>query len=186
MEISSSSVIREYDVPNPSSGFSPFQWPRPPLMFFPKREDHRRRHGTEKRKDETEEKDCFQTNDTDAILKKNRIKRLSISKRERRSAEADDFIRIATLDVFRRKDTQHTQQDKKHRCGRIRYAKRRREERGKKEDGLRFGLGVLMFSFERVGVRNNHTIHHMRVGEQRDASQIGYEQQREEPFHYIP
>src|SRR3712207_7809208 len=45
-------------------------------------------------------------------------------------------IRIAILGVFCRKDIQHTQQDKKYRCGRTRYGTRRREERGKKENGL--------------------------------------------------
>lgn len=120
------------------------------------------------------------------LRKRTTSKKLSVSKKERRSPEADGFIRIATLDVFCRKDTQHTQQDKKYRCGRKGYGKRRREERGKKKNGLRFVLGMFMFSLERVGMRNNHTVYHMRVGKQRNASQIGNEQQREEPFHYTP
>lgn len=95
--------------------------------------------------------------------------------KSRRSPEANGFIRIATLGVFRRKDTQHTQQDKKYRCGRTRYGKRRGEERGKKENGLHFGFGVFMFSLEWVGMRNNHAVYRMRVGEQCDASQIGNE-----------
>lgn len=185
MKIFLFSVIRGYDIPNPSSGFSPFQSPHTSSCFS-RKEKYIKRYGTEKRKDGTEERDRFQTYDTDTAPEKNRLKKLSVSKRERRSPEADGFIRIATLDVFRRKDIQHTQQDKKYRCGRKGYGKRRREERGKKKNGLRFVLGMFMFSLERVGMRNNHTVYHMRVGKQRNASQIGNEQQREEPFHYTP
>lgn len=167
------SVISKDDVPISSSDFSPFQSPCTSSYFLPKRKIQKR-YGTEKRKDGTKERDCFQTNDTNAAPEKNRFKKTFVSK-SRRSPEANGFIRIATLGVFRRKDTQHTQQDKKYRCGRTRYGKRRGEERGKKENGLHFGFGVFMFSLEWVGMRNNHAVYRMRVGEQCDASQIGNE-----------
>lgn len=43
-----------------------------------------------------------------------------------------------------------------------------------------------MLALEWMGMHNDNTIHHMRVGKQRNSSQIGNEQQREETLHYIP
>ena len=45
---------------------------------------------------------------------------------------------------------------------------------------------MLMLALEWMGMHNDNTIHHMRVGKQRNSSQIGNEQQREETLHYIP
>ncbi len=45
---------------------------------------------------------------------------------------------------------------------------------------------MLMLSLEWMGMHNDNTIHHLRVGKQRNSSQIGNEQQREETLHYIP
>lgn len=103
----------------------------------------------------------FQAYDIDTILKKSFQKDILWSERGRRSSEAADFIGIATLDVFRRRDTQHTQQNKKYRCNRVRCGRRRRDERGKEENGFHFGIGVFMLSLERVRMRNNHTVHYM-------------------------
>ena len=45
---------------------------------------------------------------------------------------------------------------------------------------------MLMLALEWMGMHNDNAIHHMRVGKQRNPSQIGNEQQREETLHYIP
>lgn len=84
------------------------------FIFSPKKKNTKK-IWYRKRKDGTKERDCFQTNDTNAAPEKNRFKKTFVSK-SRRSPEADDFIRIAILGVFCRKDTQHTQQDKKYRA----------------------------------------------------------------------
>ena len=44
---------------------------------------------------------------------------------------------------------------------------------------------MLMLALEWMGMHNDNTIHHMRVGKQRNPSQIGNEQQREDILHYI-
>ena len=44
---------------------------------------------------------------------------------------------------------------------------------------------MLMLALEWMGMHNDDTIHHMRVGKQRNPSQIGNEQQREDILHYI-
>lgn len=167
------SVISKDDVPISSSDFSPFQSPCTSSYFLPKRKIQKK-IWYRKKKGRNERKRLLPNQRYKCGSGKEPLQKTFVSK-SRRSPEANGFIRIATLGVFRRKDTQHTQQDKKYRCGRTRYGKRRGEERGKKENGLHFGFGVFMFSLEWVGMRNNHAVYRMRVGEQCDASQIGNE-----------
>ena len=45
---------------------------------------------------------------------------------------------------------------------------------------------MLKLSLERIGMHNANTIHNKPVYKQRNSSQIGNEQQREETLHYIP
>ena len=61
----------------------------------------------------------------------------------------------------------------------------KRKRRGKIENGFQLHLCMLMLALEWMGMHNDDTIHHMRVGKQRNPSQIGNEQQREDILHYI-
>ena len=100
-------------------------------------------------------------NEVDAIPQRNCLN-LSDLKKRRGSTQANTATKLYTLDAFRGKNAQYTQQNKENR------------------------LCMLMLALEWMGMHNDNTIHHMRVGKQRNSSQIGNEQQREETLHYIP
>ena len=111
---------------------------------------------------------------------------LSDLKKRRGSTQANTSTKLYTLDAFRGKNAQYTQQNKENRRGNRKQRKGRGDERGKIENGFQLHLCMLMLSLEWMGMHNDNTIHHMRVGKQRNSSQIGNEQQREETLHYIP
>ena len=94
-------------------------------------------------------------NEVDAIPQRNCLN-LSDLKKRRGSTQANTATKLYTLDAFRGKNAQYTQQNKENRRGNRKQRKGRGDERGK------------------------------RVGKQRNSSQIGNEQQREETLHYIP
>ena len=113
-------------------------------------------------------------NEVDAIPQRNCLN-LSDLKKRRGSTQANTATKLYTLDAFRGKNAQY----RKRRKG-------RGNERGKIENGFQLHLCMLMLALEWMGMHNDNTIHHMRVGKQRNSSQIGNEQQREETLHYIP
>ena len=124
-------------------------------------------------------------NEVDAIPQRNCLN-LSDLKKRRGSTQANTSTKLYTLDAFRGKNAQYTQQNKENRRGNRKQRKGRGDERGKIENGFQLHLCMLMLSLEWMGMHNDNTIHHMRVGKQRNSSQIGNEKQREETLHYIP
>lgn len=124
-------------------------------------------------------------NEVDAIPQRNCLN-LSDLKKRRGSTQANTSTKLYTLDAFRGENAQYTQQNKENRRGNRKQRKGRGDERGKIENGFQLHLCMLMLSLEWMGMHNDNTIHHMRVGKQRNSSQIGNEQQREETLHYIP
>ena len=123
-------------------------------------------------------------NEVDAIPQRNRHN-LSDSKKGRGSAQANTATKLYTLDAFRGKNAQYTQQNKENRRGNRKRRKGRGNERGKIENGFQLHLCMPMLPLEWMGMHNDNAIHHMRVGKQRNSSQIGNEQQREDILHYI-
>ena len=123
-------------------------------------------------------------NEVDAIPQRNRHN-LSDSKKGRGSAQTDAATRLYTLNAFRGRHAQYTQQNKENRRGNRKRRKGRGNERGKIENGFQLHLCMPMLPLEWMGMHNDNAIHHMRVGKQRNSSQIGNEQQREDILHYI-
>lgn len=123
-------------------------------------------------------------NEVDAIPQRNRHN-LSDLKKRRGSTQANAATKLYTLDAFRGKNAQYTQQNKENRRGNRKRRKGRGNERGKIKNGFQLHLCMLMLALEWMGMHNDNAIHHMRVGKQRNSSQIGNEQQREDILHYI-
>ena len=124
-------------------------------------------------------------NEVDAIPQRNRHN-LSDLKKRRGSTQVNAATKLYTLDAFRGRNAQYTQQNKENRRGNRKRRKGRGDERGKIENGFQLHLCMPMLPLEWMGMHNDNAIHHMRVGKQRNSSQIGNEQQREETLHYIP
>ena len=123
-------------------------------------------------------------NEVDAIPQQNCLN-LSDLKKRRGSTQANTATKLYTLDAFRGKNAQYTQQNKENRRGNRKRRKGRGNERGKIENGFQLHLCMPMLPLEWMGMHNDNAIHHMRVGKQRNSSQIGNEQQREDILHYI-
>lgn len=102
-------------------------------------------------------------------------------KRIRRRPQADAAAGFEISNAFGRRSVQQAQQNRKDGRSCIKQGKRGRNERSKIEDCLQLHLGMLMLSLERVGMHDNHAIHHMRVGKQRNSSQIDDKQQGKKP-----
>ena len=111
-------------------------------------------------------------NEVDAIPQRNRHN-LSDLKKRRGSTQANAATKLYTLDAFRGRNAQYTQQNKENRRGNRKRRKGRGNERGKIENGFQLHLCMPMLPLEWMGMHNDNAIHHMRVGKQRNSSQIG-------------
>lgn len=85
-----------------------------------------------------------------------------------------------------RRDPPYTQQDKQDRNGGKKNRNRRGHKGRQEENGFHLCRCMTMVPLERMRMHDDNTVHHVRVSEQGDSSQVCDKQKRKKPFQYVP